>query len=152
MNKQQSGFTLIELMIVVAIIGILASIAMPAYQNYTKRSHVSEGLSLSASLKMGMTEYYASRGVFPTKKTELGYETDTVKFGGNAVKDVTIGNADGTTGELKIEFNEKVENGKFLVLKADTSQGSIIWKCDAASDIDTQYLSADCRDQVNTTP
>ena len=59
-RTMQKGFTLIELMIVVAIIGILAAVALPAYQDYTKRSHVSEGMSLASGAKSAMTEYYAS--------------------------------------------------------------------------------------------
>jgi type IV pilus assembly protein PilA len=67
MTKQvQKGFTLIELMIVVAIIGILAAIAIPAYQNYTIRAQVTEGLSLADGWKTGIAEFYAQNGVFPS--------------------------------------------------------------------------------------
>ena len=63
-RTMQKGFTLIELMIVVAIIGILAAIALPAYQDYTKRTHVSEGLTLAGGAKASVTEYYSSQGKF----------------------------------------------------------------------------------------
>ena len=66
MKSVQKGFTLIELMIVVAIIGILAAIAIPAYQNYTIRSQVTEGLSLADGWKTGIAEFYAQNGTFPT--------------------------------------------------------------------------------------
>jgi type IV pilus assembly protein PilA len=65
----QKGFTLIELMIVIAIIGILAAIAIPAYQNYTIRSQVTEGLSLADGWKTAISEYYAQNGAFPTGST-----------------------------------------------------------------------------------
>jgi type IV pilus assembly protein PilA len=68
-KKVQKGFTLIELMIVIAIIGILAAIAIPAYQNYTIRSQVTEGLSLADGWKTSISEYYAQNGSFPTTST-----------------------------------------------------------------------------------
>src|SRR5210317_2144897 len=70
--KKQQGFTLIELMIVVAIIGILAAIAIPAYQDYTIRAQVSEGLNLSGGAKAAVTEFYQDRGIMPTDNTEAG--------------------------------------------------------------------------------
>ena len=72
MKKVQKGFTLIELMIVVAIIGILAAIAIPAYQDYTIRSQVSEGLNLAGAVKTAVAERYSQTGVWPTTLTELG--------------------------------------------------------------------------------
>jgi type IV pilus assembly protein PilA len=69
MKTIQKGFTLIELMIVIAIIGILAAIAIPAYQNYTIRAQVTEGLSLAAGWKTAISEYYAQNGAFPTCST-----------------------------------------------------------------------------------
>src|SRR5262245_50738814 len=78
MKSVQKGFTLIELMIVVAIIGILAAIAIPAYQDYTIRGQVSEGLTLAASAKAAISEFYANRGVAPTNRVQAGMgNTDT---------------------------------------------------------------------------
>ena len=72
--KKQQGFTLIELMIVVAIIGILAAIAIPAYQDYTIRAQVSEGLNLSGGAKAAVTEYYQDQGTFPITNTIAGLD------------------------------------------------------------------------------
>ena len=87
--QAQKGFTLIELMIVVAIIGILAAMALPAYQDYTKRSHVSEGLTLAGAAKLGVTEFYADKGTWPTSNTDVGLgAANTIT--GNAVNSVEV--------------------------------------------------------------
>jgi type IV pilus assembly protein PilA len=77
MKKIQQGFTLIELMIVVAIIGILAAIAIPAYQDYTIRAQVTEGLNLASAVKAAVAETYADRGAWPADMTAVGITAAT---------------------------------------------------------------------------
>ena len=75
--KKEQGFTLIELMIVVAIIGILAAVALPAYQNYTNRAKVTEALSVAAAAKLAVAETFTSTGSLPTTNTEAGLPVPT---------------------------------------------------------------------------
>ena len=139
----QKGFTLIELMIVVAIIGILAAVALPAYQDYTKRSHVSEGMSLASGAKTALTEYYSSKGEWPANNAAAGIAS-AASIKGNAVRTVTV-----DTSKITVVFNTKVEAGKQLVFKgsAGSTAGSVEWSCNAAADtnINTKYLPASCR-------
>lgn len=142
MNAQK-GFTLIELMIVVAIIGILAAIAIPAYQNYTKRSHVSEGLSLAGGLKTAATEFYSANGQWPTNNTSAGMALPA-SIVGNAVRSVSINQS-----KITITYNTKVDAGKKLVLQGSTAnQGTVEWKCGgtaSGTNLDSKYLPANCR-------
>jgi len=136
MKKVQSGFTLIELMIVVAIIGILAAIALPAYQDYTKRSHVSEGLTLAAAAKVAVTEYYASEAAFPLDNAAAGLNATIT---GNAVTGVV--NANGT---ITITYNAKVTAGGTITLVPTDAGGSITWDC-TGGDVDVKFRPANCR-------
>jgi type IV pilus assembly protein PilA len=126
MKSVQKGFTLIELMIVVAIIGILAAIAIPAYQDYTVRSQVTEGLNLASDLKAGVAETFAQTGAWPADNNALGI---TQTKSGKYVSSVTVG-----TGSITIMYggtqaNANI-NGKTLILEPRTSpNGDVIWNC-----------------------
>jgi len=143
MKKMQQGFTLIELMIVVAIIGILAAIALPAYQDYTKRSHVTEGLSLAGAAKASVTEFYSSKGYMPAVNTSAGL-ANAVSITGNAVTQVAVAG-----GVITITYNAKVDNGKTLSLSPVTGAGGVQWVCGSAagggSTLDNKYRPSSCR-------
>ena len=137
MNAQK-GFTLIELMIVVAIIGILAAIALPAYQDYTKRSHVSEGLSLAGGAKTAVTEYYSSKGEWPTSNAEAGI-SDTIT--GNAVNSVVVTGS----GIITVTYNTKVTSNAELTLQGSDTNGAVNWTCAAGTNMDEKFVPSNCR-------
>ena len=115
MAHKQQGFTLIELMIVVAIIGILAMIAVPAYQSYIIRSQISEGLELSGSLKTAVAEYHSETGSFPTNNAEAALESPG-SYAGNYVSSITVNGA-----VISVLFGNKansVINGETLEITA----------------------------------
>ncbi len=131
--KKQQGFTLIELMIVVAIIGILAAIAIPAYQDYTIRAQVSEGLSLAAGAKAAVTEYYQDRGIFPDSNSNAGL-SDSDDIIGNYVDDVDVGA--GGDGVITVQYSSSGDqkandniDGATLLLSPVTNAGSVDWNC-----------------------
>lgn len=138
----QQGFTLIELMIVIAIIGILAAIAIPAYQDYVVRSQVSEALSLADGSKTAIAEFYSNTGRLPGDNASAGLAT-AGSITGNYVKSVT-----NNSGKIAVLLGNKVNkavDGKTLNLSAITSAaGSTQWTCNSA-DIANKYLPTTCR-------
>jgi len=126
MKSVQKGFTLIELMIVVAIIGILAAIAIPAYQDYTVRSQVTEGLNLASDLKAGVAESFAQTGTWPANNNSLGI---TQVKSGKYVSDVSVNTGSITITYGGVQANANI-NGKTLILEPRTSaNGDVIWNC-----------------------
>jgi type IV pilus assembly protein PilA len=138
---QNKGFTLIELLTVIAIIGILASIAIPSYQDYTKRTHVAEGVNLISQVKFAVYEYHYWNGNWPNNNLAANITT-SAGITGNATRSVSINN-----GAITITFNTKVGNGLNLVFQPTIdSNGSIQWDCrTTASTIPTKYRPQNCR-------
>ncbi|HEZ4564527.1 TPA: pilin [Neisseria meningitidis] len=163
MNTLQKGFTLIELMIVIAIVGILAAVALPAYQDYTARAQVSEAILLAEGQKSAVTEYYLNHGIWPGDNNSAGVATSS-KIKGKYVEKVEVAKGVITATMLSTGVNKEIQ-GKKLSLWAKRQAGSVKWFCGqpvartgtttnndevtAASDnekIDTKHLPSTCRD------
>ncbi len=145
--KKQQGFTLIELMIVVAIIGILAAIAIPAYQDYTIRAQVSEGLSLSSGAKAAVAEFYQDSGLWPANNLEAGLEASGNIFGKYTDQVVVTGTA--TNGVITVRYGNDANilvSGQTLQLMSTDNVGAIEWGCSAgAATMLPKWLPAACR-------
>jgi type IV pilus assembly protein PilA len=139
MKSMQKGFTLIELMIVVAIIGILAAIAIPAYSDYTKRAKVTELVTAASACKASVSEYFQTQGFYPATTAASGCSTQlTAKMSAFTLTAntgvITITSAiTGVTGDYKLVPTE-----------AGTSSGVLEWAC-TTSTIPSKYLPANCR-------
>ena len=140
--KKQQGFTLIELMIVVAIIGILAAIAIPAYQDYTIRAQVSEGLNLSGGAKAAVSEFRMDRGAWPSDNTGAGLATTPTDINGKYVVSVGV-----TNGLITVTYgadaNATITDDTLLMSPIDQG-GSVEWVCKSSTLAD-KHLPAACR-------
>jgi len=156
LKQVQKGFTLIELMIVIAIIGILAAIAIPAYQNYTIRSQITEGLTLGDGWKTAISEYYANTGCWPTISNLAGmccsqgkYEQSITVASGGVIA-ITYGN----------QVNQKVSGQTLSIVPYTNANNDVLWVCgtaaapsgvatiasgaSVATSIPSQYLPTSC--------
>jgi type IV pilus assembly protein PilA len=127
----QKGFTLIELMIVVAIIGILAAIAIPAYQDYTVRSQVTEGLNLAGAAKAAVAESFSNTGMAPANRTEAGMSAAAIDTNGKYVTSVEV-----TNGSILITYgataNKVIATQTLGLVPYETTDKSVTWRCGAA--------------------
>ncbi|HFA7271048.1 TPA: pilin [Neisseria gonorrhoeae] len=163
MNTLQKGFTLIELMIVIAIVGILAAVALPAYQDYTARAQVSEAILLAEGQKSAVTEYYLNNGKWPENNDKAGVASAS-DIKGKYVESVTVEKGVVTAKMLSSGVNKEIK-GKRLSLWARREAGSVKWFCgqpvkrgaanadnddvakDDADKIETKHLPSTCRDE-----
>ena len=138
----QQGFTLIELMIVVAIIGILAAIALPAYQDYTIRAQVSEGLSLASGARTAVSEYFQNTGDLPTDNDQAGLSQEG-DIQGNYVTQVLVDD-----GLITATFGNNANNaivGESVILSPITLIGSVQWICKKGGNLQDKHVPTTCR-------
>ncbi|HFB8560339.1 TPA: pilin, partial [Neisseria gonorrhoeae] len=154
MNTLQKGFTLIELMIVIAIVGILAAVALPAYQDYTARAQVSEAILLAEGQKSAVTEYYLNNGIWPENNDKAGVASAS-DIKGKYVESVTVANGV-VTAQMKSDGVNKEIKGKKLSLWAKRQAGSVKWFCgqpvtrDDAAKAGTDAVADDGKDKIET--
>ncbi|EMT4601732.1 pilin, partial [Neisseria gonorrhoeae] len=151
MNTLQKGFTLIELMIVIAIVGILAAVALPAYQDYTARAQVSEAILLAEGQKSAVTEYYLNHGEWPANNTSAGVASAS-DIKGKYVESVTVEKGVVTAKMLSSGVNNEIKNKK-LSLWARREDGSVKWFCGQpvkrnAGNANNDDVTADDKDKI----
>ena len=165
-NKSQQGFTLIELMIVVAIIGILSSLAITAFQTYTIRAQVAEGLKIATNAKAGISEVFIDRGEAPANRSQAGLTTNATDTSGKFVTAVEIDN-----GRIGVTFgndaNATIAGQTLYLTPYESGDLGVVWRCGnapeytglqpmgtsgggnaavyTASTVDNRYLPSTCR-------
>jgi len=160
LKTTQKGFTLIELMIVVAIIGILAAIAIPAYQDYTIRSQITEGLNLASDLKAGVAEYQAQTGAWPDLAQIIGSSGSAASKAAKYVSGIDV-----VGGVVTITYgnqaNKRIDGSTLSLNPGTNANGDVIWVCGnanppggvsgysgptaGATSVLDKYLPASCR-------
>jgi len=142
MKTVQKGFTLIELMIVVAIIGILAMIAIPAYQTYLIRAQIAEGLNIVGPVKQALAEYHKDTGNYPANNAQAALLIPT-SYAGSYVTSMSVNGA-----TISILYGNKANaeiDGLTVSVIAQENAGSTSWVCESGGFIPTKYLPSACR-------
>ena len=142
MQRIQKGFTLVELMIVIAIVGIIAASAIPMYLDYTVRSQVAEGITIAGGAKVAVTEFYQDRGLFPADNPTAGLSPAN-QIVGKYVLSVTVAD-EVITIQYGNDANTQI-NGESITLTAVDNDGSISWLCASAGVIEDKHLPTSCR-------
>jgi type IV pilus assembly protein PilA len=142
MKRKQQAFSMIELMTVMAIIGVLTAFALPAYQGYSIRAQIAEGLGLTGPLTLALAAYRNDNGIYPSDNSEAalpppdgyaGRYVDSIGINGNVIS-ILYGN----------QANAQI-NGRFITLSATGSDGSVRWTCASGGSIANSYLPPSCR-------
>ena len=144
-TQMQKGFTLIELMITVAIVGILAAVALPAYQDYTIRAQVTEGISLASGAKAAVSEYHSNKGAFPADNAEAGLTTDGAV--GKFVTGVVVDNGV-ITATFGDQANANLSTETIVLTPSGTAAGNLQWSCGGSmvGGDKEKYLPSSCRE------
>lgn len=149
MKQLQKGFTLIELMIVVAIIGILAAVALPAYQDYMVRAKVSEGVLAASSGRTAVSETFSQKGTMALSQDSMGVQTQSSRY----VASVGYSGTSATQGDITVTLQSATNlglgsaTGTTLILRGvgTASSGSVQWSCGKGT-INQKYLPSSCKD------